>query len=128
MNFYDFISSKGLDLHACYCDTDSYVSSVIQNGKNVFKNKMHMLQEFNKFYNVIDMSAYKGTEYYSNENEELLGMFTDEMEGPVEIKKAVFLCAKVYSIIDEEENESVKSKGISKILQRSYVILIYMRI
>jgi hypothetical protein len=40
------------------------------------------------------MSAYKGTEYYSTENEELLTKFTDEMEGPTNILEANFLSAK----------------------------------
>jgi hypothetical protein len=112
MKFYDFITGKGLQLHSCYCDTDSYISSVIQGDNIVFKNKMEMFKEFNKVYNVIDMSWYKSNEYYSNENEEKLGMFTDELESEESITKANFLCAKVYSLIGEVKTDKVKSKGI----------------
>lgn len=112
MNFYDFITSKGLELLSCYVDTDSYISSVIQKGKVVFQNKMEMFKQFNEFYNCIDMSWYSG-EYYSNKNEEQLGMFTDETESENVIEKCVFLCAKVYAIKSENFSK-LRSKGISK--------------
>jgi hypothetical protein len=112
MNFYDFITSKGLELLSCYVDTDSYISSVIQKGKVVFQNKMEMFKQFNEFYNCIDMSWYSG-EYYSNKNEEQLGMFTDETESENVIEKCVFLCAKVYAIKSENFSK-LRSKVISK--------------
>lgn len=115
MNFYDFITSKNLELLSCYADTDSYVSSVIQKDNNiVFKNKMEMFKEFNKVYNVIDMSWYTSDEYYCNKNEELLGMFTDETESEDAIINANFLCAKVYSMIGEGDINKLTSKGIDR--------------
>ena len=113
MKFYDFITSKGLELVSCYCDTDSYVSSVVQKDKVIFKNKMEMFKEFNKFHNAIDMSWYTG-DNYSNENEEQLGMFTDELESEKAIINANFLCAKVYSMVGEDNVNKLKAKGISK--------------
>ena len=85
--------------------TDTYSLCYEIHGKNPHKKK------FYKYKDLFDLSNYpKSSKYFCSDNKKVVGKMKDEY-GAARIIKFVGLKSKMYSILDENNNEKSINKG-----------------
>ena len=75
----------------------------------IYGKKLH--KKIYKYKEIFDLSNLPlSSKYYCNDNKKVLGKIKDEYGGK-SILKSVGLESKMYSILDENNNEKITSKG-----------------
>ena len=104
---YNFLIRK-FNTRLFFTDTDSLCYKLHE--KNPYK-KMY------KYKELFDLSNHpKNSKYFCNDNKKVLGKMKYEYGGK-SIVKFVGLKSKMYSILDESNNEKITSKGHNRILR-----------
>ena len=104
--FYDYLKTKyGPKCELIYTDTDSLLLDI--QTEDVYKD---MAEDID----LCDRSNYpKDHMLYSGRNKKVLGKMKDECEGRV-IKEAVAIRPKMYSVLEENQKNIRKAKGVKK--------------
>ena len=93
---------KKINTKLLFTDTDSLCYEIY--GKNIYKKIYKQKQ-------LVDLSNYpKSSKYFCNDNKKVVGKMKDEYGGKL-IKKCIGLKSKMYSILDENDNEKSANKG-----------------
>ena len=101
-NFQYIFMIRKFNTKLLFTDTDSLCYEICE--KNPYK-KMY------KYKEVFDLSNFPvSSKYYCSDNKKVLGKMKDEYGGK-SILKFVGLKSKMYSILDESNNEKITSKG-----------------
>ena len=101
---YDYVCHK-FDAKLLFTDTDSLVYEI--NSEDVYEQCF-------KDRKLVDFSGYQiDLNYYDSTNNKVLGKMKDEFNG-VKIIELVGLKNKMYSLINVDDREVNKAKGINK--------------
>ena len=101
-NIHDNFRIRKLNTRLLFTDTDSLCYELHE--KNPYK-KMY------KYKELFDLTNFPvSSKYYCSNNKKVLGKMKDECGGK-SILKFVGLKSKMYSILDESNNEKITSKG-----------------
>ena len=101
---YDYVCNR-YDAKLLFTDTDSLVYEI--NSKNLFEVCF-------KDKDLFDFSGYPiDSKYYDNTNRKFLGKMKDEFNG-IKIAEFVRLKIKMYSLINIDDKELNKAKGVNK--------------
>ena len=98
---YNFIKKKFKHFTLLFTDTDSFC----------YECDEDPYEQMCKYKELFDLSNYpKNSKYFCNDNKKVVGKMKDEYGGK-SILKFVGLKSKMYSILDESNNEKSTSKG-----------------
>ena len=101
-NFYYNLMNRKIDTKIMFTDTDSLCYKL--HGKNPYR-KMY------KYKELFDLSNYsKSSKYFCSDNKKVVGKTKDEYGGLL-VLKFISLKLKMYSILDENNNEKCTNKG-----------------
>ena len=100
---YNFMIRK-FNTKLLFTDTDSLCYEL--HGNNPYKKKYKY--EYKELFDLINYS--KSSKYYCDENKKVVGKMKDEYGGLL-ILKFIGLKSKMYSILDENDNEKCTNKG-----------------
>ena len=101
---YEYVKNK-FDAKLSFTDTDSLVYEI--KGKNVY-------EECFKDRGLFDFSEYPvNSKFFDQNNKKVLGKMKDEFKGQI-ISEFVGLKTKMYSLINVDDKEVSKAKGVHK--------------
>ena len=120
-NFHHNFMIRKFNIKLLFTDTDSSCYEIY--GKKPY-------EKIYKYKELFDLSNFPlSSKYYSSDNKKVLGKMKDKY-GVKSIVKFVGLKSKMYSILDESNNEKIKSKGHNGFIefQESYDTLFKKKI
>ena len=104
--WYDYIKPKHQDkAQLCYMDTDGFVIYI----KTEYFYK-YIANDVEKWFDTSNYSKDDNRPLPIGENEEIIGLFKDELRGKI-MKEYVVLREKTYAYLMDDDTEHKKGKG-----------------